>query len=88
MYNLLKEVAEGTMERYGEGSVLYIVSEKNEIQKTISMCKLKTTEYLVFRKMREMLKLNISKKGNTANTFEKFKFEIENLVQHYFKPPK
>jgi hypothetical protein len=43
MYNLLKEVAEGTMERYGEGSVLYIVAEKNEVQKTISMCKLKTT---------------------------------------------
>jgi hypothetical protein len=34
-----------------------------------------------------MLKLNVSRKS-TANTFAKFKFEIEQLVQHYFKPPK
>lgn len=38
------------------------------------MCKLKTAEYLIFRKLREMLKVNAAKKGSTANTFEKFKF--------------
>ena len=51
------------------------------------MCKLKTSEYLIYRKLREMLKLSVSRKS-TANTFAKFKFEIEQLVQHYFKPPK
>ena len=35
-----------------------------------------------------MLKLNVAKKGMTANSFEKYKFEIEQLVQHYFKPPR
>ncbi len=51
------------------------------------MCKLKTCEYLIFRRLREMLKLNVQRKS-TANTYEKFKFDIENLIQHYFKPPK
>lgn len=35
-----------------------------------------------------MLKLNVARKGMTANSFEKYKFEIEQLVQHYFKPAK
>lgn len=69
MYKMLKSVAEGTMDENGEGSVLYIVSERNNHQKTVAMCKLKTSEYLIFRKMREMLKVNIAKKGATANTF-------------------
>jgi hypothetical protein len=34
-----------------------------------------------------MLKLNVSKKS-TANTFEKFKYDIENKLNSYFKPPK
>ncbi len=34
-----------------------------------------------------MLKLSVQRKS-TANTYEKFKFDIENLVGHYFKPPK
>jgi hypothetical protein len=43
------------------------------------MCKLKTCEYLIFRRLREMLKLNVQRKS-TANTYEKFKFDIENLI--------
>lgn len=35
-----------------------------------------------------MLKLNVARKGMTANSFEKYRFEVEQLVQHYFKPPK
>lgn len=88
MWYILKEVAEGTMAKEGEGSVMYIVAEKGGKQKTIGMCKLKTCEYLIYRKLREMLKLNVARKGMTANSFEKYKFEIEQLVQHYFKPPK
>lgn len=58
----------------GEGSVMYIVSERNGKQRTIGMCKLKTSEYLIYRKLREMLKLNVARRGATANTFDKFKF--------------
>jgi hypothetical protein len=36
----------------GEGSVLYIVAEHENSQKTVSMCKLKTCEYLIYRKLR------------------------------------
>ncbi len=67
---------------------MYIVCERNQSSRTVGMCKLKTCEYLIYRRLREMLKLNVSKKGNTANTLEKYKFEIQQLVQHYFKPPK
>jgi hypothetical protein len=75
------------MDQYGEGSVLYVVEEKaNNTQRTIAMCKLKSCEYLIFRRLREMLKLNVERKS-TANTFDKFSFDIQNLIEHYFKPP-
>ena len=35
-----------------------------------------------------MIKIYFAKKGATANSFEKYKFEIENLCENYFKPPK
>jgi hypothetical protein len=48
------------MDQYGEGSVLYVVEEKaNNSQRTIAMCKLKSCEYLIFRRLREMLKMNV-----------------------------
>jgi hypothetical protein len=67
---------------------MYIVCEREGRQRTVGMCKLKTCEYLIYRRLREMLKLNVSRKGSTANNFEKFKYDIEQLVGHYFKPPK
>lgn len=88
MYDMLKEVAEGRMESEGEGSVMYIVCEREGGERTVGMCKLKTCEYLIYRRLREMLKLNVSRKGSTANHFEKFKHDIQQLVTHYFKPPK
>jgi len=69
MWEMLKEVGEGTMAVEGEGSVMYIVAEREGKQRTIAMCKLKTSEYLIYRRLREMLKLNVSRKGSTANNF-------------------
>lgn len=43
MWEFLKEVGEGTMEKEGEGSVMYIVAEQDGSQRTIGMCKLKTS---------------------------------------------
>lgn len=74
MWEMLRETAEGTMDKEGEGSVMYIVSERGQKSRTIGMCKLKTCEYLIYRRLREMLKLNVAKKGSTANNFEKYKF--------------
>ena len=76
IYELMKKTAQGTMKEEGEGSVLYIVSERNSTheQRVVSVSKLKTTEYFIFRKLREMLKIHLHKKGQTANTIEKFRF--------------
>ena len=54
---LYKEVAEASIHSEEEGSVLYFVSNfENENEKVISLCKLKTLEYRVFRKLREKLR--------------------------------
>ena len=43
MFKMLKCVAEGTMNEYGQGNVMYIVCEnKDGQQRTVGMCKLKT----------------------------------------------
>lgn len=67
---------------------MYIVCEREGKQRTIGMCKLKTCEYLIYRRLREMLKLNVSRKGATANHADKYKYDIEQLLARYFQPPK
>ena len=62
-------MAEGTIAKQGEGSVMYVVAQRGQKQRTVAMCKLKTCEYLIHRKLREMLKLNVARKGMTANSF-------------------
>jgi hypothetical protein len=52
MWEMLREVGEGKMAIEGEGSVMYIVSERNGKQRTVGMCKLKTCEYLIYRRLR------------------------------------
>lgn len=65
-----------------------MVSENEQgVQRTVGMCKLKTCEYLIFRRMREMIKIFFAKKGETANGVVKFRYEMERLVEGYFKPP-
>lgn len=68
MWEMLKEIAEGTMAEEGEGSVMYIICQREGRERTVGMCKLKTCEYLIYRRLREMLKLNVARKS-TANTF-------------------
>ena len=51
----------------------------------MSLFKLKTTEYFIFRKLREFLKQNYEKK--IVNKMQKFKLEVEDLSK-YYKPPK
>lgn len=52
MWELLRSVAEGTMAEEGEGSVMYIVCERDGRERTVAMCKLKTCEYLIYRRLR------------------------------------
>lgn len=49
---LYREVAEASMTSEEEGSVLYFTTPL----KTVSLCKLKTLEYRILRKLREKLR--------------------------------
>ncbi len=64
------------MEKEGEGAVCYIVKEVDNQKKSksvISIFKLKTTEYLIFRFLRESLKKYFqSGGGETGKYFSKF----------------
>ncbi|KAL4510684.1 hypothetical protein ABPG72_004838 [Tetrahymena utriculariae] len=82
------EVATGRIEDEGEGGVVYIVSENLETseQKTLSCCKLKTTEYNIYRKLREMLKLSLQKKTESGRKNERFKQEVEKMSEHHLPP--
>ena len=55
MEGLLKEIELSNCGKEGEGSVIY-VSYQEEV---ISMCKMKTIEYLIFRNLREHLKKQV-----------------------------
>lgn len=70
-----------TLEAGEEGSVLYIAKRYNNDQESlVSMLKLKTIEYRIFRKLREKLRTLVSSdKASFASTLEKFSGEIKNL---------
>ncbi len=55
--NLLKEifhfVSKSPIEIGGEGSVLYFVKLSEKFDEVLSLCKIKTLEYLIFRGLRE-----------------------------------
>lgn len=70
LLNLYKEVAESSIHSEEEGSVLYFIGNfQTPSEKVLSLCKLKTLEYRVLRKLREKLRNFVdacnSGKGNT-----------------------
>ena len=69
---LFKYVAEASIIDEEEGSVLYFVQrdEKNpKNDKVIVLCKLKTLEYRVYRKLREKLKTHVSYADGGGNIY-------------------
>jgi hypothetical protein len=64
---LYREVAESAIASEEEGAVLYFTA--TETDSVLSMCKLKTLEYRVFRKLREKLRNWVSAcKSGEGNT--------------------
>mmetsp|Transcript_11542 Transcript_11542/g.9993 ORF Transcript_11542/g.9993 Transcript_11542/m.9993 type:complete len:150 (-) Transcript_11542:2173-2622(-) len=60
--NIYLNVAETEIDVEEEGSVIYIVSvDKNGVEKALSLSKLKTLEYRIFRKLREKLRTFIAR---------------------------
>ena len=57
---VFKDVAKSEIAEEEEGNVLYFIkrpsSESGERSEVLSLCKLKTLEYRLFRKMREKLR--------------------------------
>eukprot|EP00826_Nyctotherus_ovalis_P020601 TRINITY_DN1648_c0_g2_i10.p1 TRINITY_DN1648_c0_g2~~TRINITY_DN1648_c0_g2_i10.p1 ORF type:complete len:622 (+),score=151.40 TRINITY_DN1648_c0_g2_i10:111-1868(+) len=64
------EMALETLDNEEEGLVLYIATKDLPENYTISLCKIKTLEYRIYRKIRENLKY-MRKSGNTPESFKK-----------------
>ena len=62
----MKNISAESVENYGEGTVLYFIQENklNKEQKCLSLCKMKTLEYRIYRKLREKLKNALAYIGN------------------------
>ena len=75
-----KEVAKSEIAKDEEGNVLYFISRgKNNKSRCLSLCKLKTLEYRLFRKMREKLRnfYASSTTSFTAFTKKSHQFQTE-----------
>ena len=101
LHGIFEKVSIATINEMGEGCVLYFLKEKkneNEQDHILSLCKVKTLEYRIFRKLREKLKrFDPSKKEKEENkapstekqiapVTSKFKNEVNDLCKN-FKPP-
>ena len=85
------DVAQSSIDSEEEGSVLYMIKvDDDNKEETLSLCKLKTLEYRIYRKLREKLRGFIGQKGHnylpSSNFSVKFQKEVEELCQ-YIKPP-
>ena len=76
---LYAEVSKSSIESEEEGAVLYMVEnpQSSERKRTLTLTKLKTLEYRLFRKMREKLKTCANKGKNTEKNKVMNKFEKE-----------
>lgn len=78
---LYKSVRESSLETKEEGLVLYLVRKAADgTEKVASLCKLKTLEYMIFRKLREKLRALTDKKATREVIESKFQEEVKNLI--------
>lgn len=75
MRNHYKEVGSKSVEEEGEGAVIYLYGENA----MYSLCKLKTLEYRLFRKLREKLKSLLFRKKDAKTTHKRYVHECEEL---------
>lgn len=84
---LSKEVSENSIEEDQEGSVVYFEAKWEDKVEMLSLCKLKTLEYRLFRKLREKLKMVIAKGYSVSKQMDAYTREVEDLCNVY-TPPK
>ena len=85
------DVAEASIESEGQGSVIYMVQTTPDGKRDVlSLSKLKTLEYRIYRKLREKLRNFISQPGKYCKPWKeyqtKFRKETEDLAKE-LKPP-
>jgi hypothetical protein len=81
---ILVKMNEKTMKEGGEGSVLYVEGVDEQGEQNLMICKVKTIEYRIFRKLREKLKIYIQKYNkNYENLLKKFTKEISELTREF-----
>ncbi|KRX07591.1 hypothetical protein PPERSA_11140 [Pseudocohnilembus persalinus] len=72
--NLYDRVSRSSVEEEGEGASQLT---------PLSLCKLKTLEYRIFRKLREKLKNAFNKKDDLTRIYNKFENETKELCQYF-----
>lgn len=68
MREMFITVASKSVDEEGEGDVVYFTCEN----KVLSLCKLKTLEYRLFRKLREKLKSTLSLKKDSKSIMKNY----------------
>jgi len=82
-----KNVAESTLQEDAEGAVLYFESNIEGEREIISLCKTKTLEYRIYRKLREKLKNLVAKEKGFVKPMSDYKKELLRVCAG-FKTPK
>lgn len=74
------DVASASVEEEGEGAVIYFIEKNDQFlqqDKVLSVSKLKTLEYRIYRKLREKLRNYISKKISMDKLLIDFEDQVE-----------
>lgn len=93
--SLYRRISESSIVDEEEGSVIYLsscksmresVEDKEEEEEVLSLCKLKTLEYRVYRKLREKLTNHIIRNKDDRFKINQFFDEVRNLITDYTLP--
>ena len=88
IHRIYKSIAEKSILYEEEGDVLYFANEEDK--KVISLCKVKTLEYKIYRKLREKIKNELNNEDHEFNMNRKKISQFFNEVQAFsqnFKMP-
>jgi len=94
LLEIYRQVSSASLEECGEGSVLYFVENSSDGKpRTLSLCKVKTLEYRLLRKLRQKLGNFLGHKQNPEDVLAVYQKEIQQLCKfvnpnkplaHYF----
>ena len=84
---LYKRIAESSIIDEEEGSVIYLASnEDNSKEEILTLCKLKTLEYRVYRKLREKLTNHLIRNKDDRFKINQYFDEVRNMLSKYSLP--